>query len=428
GTGKTYLYNALLVEVRSRGSVALTTASSGAAANNLPASMAKRHAIEVVDRTMQDIMGDSRAFRGKVMVMGGEYKVYHSFDEAEDDKHNLYPLEFLNSWTRMICRAFDDNVIDAEITVGQHSGKRVFLPRIPLAPSEDENFYLDLKENNFYNEIYANTDEDGDVMCGDGSYKSISPTDKLVVFDASHSSVTDNYVCSSDVCNRERFNVTCGLEITEKPVVKCKDDALWFQRLTGRSDVVVYPIDCKFYSPRRKVFYIDDLFLHNSKLYTDCSLEMNVDEAMKSEVVHDYSDKKIVVKLEELSIDSVSNDNMVNNKEVFKKERIIRRALNAISSCQSKLIDIESSDDEDLSVRVRVETIEGETLFLTPAGHPYNWNRMVCRNVDHLYNFSKMAREVKEFDLDMAERVMEVVREDMCNIVSWMHFAEGYFN
>ncbi|GKA76282.1 ATP-dependent DNA helicase PIF1-like protein [Tanacetum coccineum] len=117
GTGKTYLYNALLAEVRSRGSVALATASSGAAANNLPggrtsnprfkillnvdkksfcsinkqsgmaklireakliiwdeASMAKRHAIEAVDRTMQDIMGDSRAFGGKVMVMGGDFR------------------------------------------------------------------------------------------------------------------------------------------------------------------------------------------------------------------------------------------------------------------------------------------------------------------------------------------------------------------
>nr|GEV65494.1 hypothetical protein [Tanacetum cinerariifolium] len=52
--------------------------------------------------------------------------------------------------------------------------------------------------------------------------------------------------------NRERFNVTRGLEITEKAIVKCKDDALWFWRLTGRSDVVVYPTDYKFYSPRRK--------------------------------------------------------------------------------------------------------------------------------------------------------------------------------
>ncbi|GJT64271.1 putative zinc finger CCCH domain-containing protein 17-like protein [Tanacetum coccineum] len=392
------------------------------------------------------------------------------------------------------------------------------------------------------NEISANTDEDGDVVCVDGSYKSISPTDKLVVFDGSQSLVIDNYVCSSDVFNnykpgvleqtnvvehgdedyilpmmhvvnmyetlvievdsrihssfsdmrgdsirlplestgvggeggggysrnflkgnRERFNVTCGLEITEKPVVKCKNDALWFRRLTDRSNVVVYPTDYKFYSPRRKgkrdrmsngsdyfqsvknypisgkliknasvashfqdrPVSVNEGQIDNSKLYTDCSLEMNVDEAMKLEVAHNYSDKKIV----ELSVDSVSNENMVNNKEVCKKERIIRRALNTISSCQSKLIDIESSDDEDLSARVRVETIEGETSILTPAGHAYNWNRMVSRNVDHLYNISKLAREVKEFDLDLAERVMEVVREDMCNIMNtrrrgWNPFCE----
>jgi ATP-dependent DNA helicase PIF1 len=38
----------------------------------------------------------------------------------------------------IIVKAFQDNVIDAEIIGGQHSGKRVFLPRIPLYPSEDD--------------------------------------------------------------------------------------------------------------------------------------------------------------------------------------------------------------------------------------------------------------------------------------------------
>ncbi|GKC63213.1 putative pentatricopeptide repeat-containing protein [Tanacetum coccineum] len=270
--------------------------------------------------------------------------------------------------------------------------------------------------------------------------------------------------------NRERFNVTCGLEITEKPVVKCKDVALWFRSLTGRSDVVVYPTDYKFYCPRHKgkryrMSNGSDYFqsvknypISGSKLTKNFELEsagyvIDVDIHIlvrlqnstgsvvprgwkyeydlklaeivmkKSEVVGDYSVNKIVVKLEELSFDSVSNDNMVNNKEVCKKERIIRRALNTISSYQSKLIDI-----ENLSVRVLVETTEGESSFLTPAGHAYNWNRMVSQNVDRLYNISKLAKEVKEFDLDLAKRVMEVVREDMSNIVSWMHFAEGYFN
>ncbi|XP_042756598.1 uncharacterized protein LOC111896242 [Lactuca sativa] len=99
----------------------------------------------------------------------GEQKVYYSFDEAEDDKNNLYPMEYLNSLnvsgvpphylrlktgcpvillrnidpsnglcngTRLICRTFQRNVIDAEIVVGQHAGKRVFLPRIPLKDNQ----------------------------------------------------------------------------------------------------------------------------------------------------------------------------------------------------------------------------------------------------------------------------------------------------
>ncbi|XP_022019988.1 ATP-dependent DNA helicase PIF1-like [Helianthus annuus] len=357
GTGKTFLYKALLAQVRSRGLIALATASSGAAANNMPggrtahsrfkipicvdnnsvcnikkqsgtaelirsskliiwdeASMAKRQAIEAVDRTLQDIIGVTLPFGGKIMVMGGDFrqvlpvikrgtraqivdsslrmsplwsitkkmrltinmralndpwycgfllrvgdgteqsiegsyiripdnmtipctdrqnsitelinavfpslqnnvhssdyiisrailttkndsvdeindkmidmfqgeeKVYYSFDEAEDDHHNYYPTEFLNSLTvsglpphklrlkigcpiillrnidpshglcngtRLICRGFQRNVIDAEIVVGQHTGKRVFLPRIPLCLSEDDMFPFKLKRKQF---------------------------------------------------------------------------------------------------------------------------------------------------------------------------------------------------------------------------------------------------------------------------------------
>nr|KAJ0185491.1 hypothetical protein LSAT_V11C900491050 [Lactuca sativa] len=101
---------------------------------------------------------------------------------TEDDKNNLYPMEYLNSLnvsgvpphylrlktgcpvillrnidpsnglcngTRLICRAFQQNVIDAEIAVGQHAGKRVFLPRIPLCPSDDEMFPFKLKRKQF---------------------------------------------------------------------------------------------------------------------------------------------------------------------------------------------------------------------------------------------------------------------------------------
>ncbi|KAL4574613.1 hypothetical protein LXL04_021447 [Taraxacum kok-saghyz] len=51
--------------------------------------------------------------------------------------------------TRLICRSFQPHVIDAEIAVGQHAGKRVFLPRIPLSPSDDDMFPFKLRRKQF---------------------------------------------------------------------------------------------------------------------------------------------------------------------------------------------------------------------------------------------------------------------------------------
>jgi hypothetical protein len=112
----------------------------------------------------------------------GEQKVYYSFDSAVDDAHNHYPPEFLNSLTpnglpphalrlkincpvillrnldpsnglcngtRLIIKAFQENAIDAEIISGQYAGKRVFLPRIPLYPSEDDVLPFRFKRKQF---------------------------------------------------------------------------------------------------------------------------------------------------------------------------------------------------------------------------------------------------------------------------------------
>ncbi|XP_044354850.1 uncharacterized protein [Triticum aestivum] len=112
----------------------------------------------------------------------GEEMIYYSFDRAEDDPHNYYLAEFLNSLTpnglpphilklkinfpiillrnidpasglcngtRLIVRGFMRNGIDAEIVLGQHAGKRVFLPRIPLCPSDDEIFHLGSRGSSF---------------------------------------------------------------------------------------------------------------------------------------------------------------------------------------------------------------------------------------------------------------------------------------
>jgi ATP-dependent exoDNAse (exonuclease V) alpha subunit len=112
----------------------------------------------------------------------GDEMVYHSFDGAVDDPHNYYPSEFLNTLTpnglpsyvlklkigcpvillrnidpagglcngtRLVVRGFQRNTVDAEIMVGDHAGKRIFLPRIPLCPSDDEMFPFQFKRKQF---------------------------------------------------------------------------------------------------------------------------------------------------------------------------------------------------------------------------------------------------------------------------------------
>lgn len=117
GTGKTFVYNALLKSLRETGHRCLAMATSGIAACLLEqgrtahsslaiplqvhegstcnisarsekadelrqidlilwdeAPMAKRLAIEAVDRTLQDIMGDERPFGGKVILFGGDFR------------------------------------------------------------------------------------------------------------------------------------------------------------------------------------------------------------------------------------------------------------------------------------------------------------------------------------------------------------------
>ncbi|XP_075478917.1 uncharacterized protein LOC142519774 [Primulina tabacum] len=116
GTGKEYLYRALLANVRQRNVIALATTTSGVAASILTggrtahsrfkipinlheesyctiskqnwtcrtvtcntliiwdeAPMAKRIAIETTDRSLQDIMGIQKPFGGKEIVLGGEF-------------------------------------------------------------------------------------------------------------------------------------------------------------------------------------------------------------------------------------------------------------------------------------------------------------------------------------------------------------------
>ncbi|KAL6143230.1 hypothetical protein ACLB2K_053925 [Fragaria x ananassa] len=118
GTGKTYLYRALLAKLRSMNHIVLATASSGIAATILPGGrtahsrfkipldvkdptsmcsiekqsplaqlvrdstaiiwdetpMTNRHAFEALDRTFCDIMGVEIPFGGKIMIFGGDFR------------------------------------------------------------------------------------------------------------------------------------------------------------------------------------------------------------------------------------------------------------------------------------------------------------------------------------------------------------------
>jgi len=37
----------------------------------------------------------------------------------------------------LVVKGFDNNAIDCEIVNGQYAGNRIFIPRIPMSPSED---------------------------------------------------------------------------------------------------------------------------------------------------------------------------------------------------------------------------------------------------------------------------------------------------
>jgi ATP-dependent DNA helicase PIF1 len=112
----------------------------------------------------------------------GTATVFYSFDLEDDDERNNYPQDFLNSitpnglpphelrtktncpltllsnldsrsglcnGTRLVVRAVDKHILDTEIVNGTHAGDRVFIPRIPLSPSEDLSLHFKFKRKQF---------------------------------------------------------------------------------------------------------------------------------------------------------------------------------------------------------------------------------------------------------------------------------------
>ncbi|KAL3532807.1 hypothetical protein ACH5RR_006328 [Cinchona calisaya] len=62
---------------------------------------------------------------------------------------NLDPTEGLCNGTRLICRSLNKNVIHAEIVVGDFAGKDVFIHRIPLQPTSDQQYPVPFKRTQF---------------------------------------------------------------------------------------------------------------------------------------------------------------------------------------------------------------------------------------------------------------------------------------
>lgn len=113
--------------------------------------------------------------------LGGQ-RFFDSYDSFEDDPHNNYPRDFLNSiipnglpphdlkikencplillWNldpqsslcnerRLTVLCFDDHIRDVEIVHGTHAGDRVLIPKIPLLPSEDLSLPFKFKRKQF---------------------------------------------------------------------------------------------------------------------------------------------------------------------------------------------------------------------------------------------------------------------------------------
>jgi hypothetical protein len=62
---------------------------------------------------------------------------------------NLDPYNGLYNGTCLVVRGFQNNTIDVEIVNGYHAGKRAFIPRIPISPSEDLTLPFKFKRKQF---------------------------------------------------------------------------------------------------------------------------------------------------------------------------------------------------------------------------------------------------------------------------------------
>jgi hypothetical protein len=91
---------------------------------------------ETIDKTKQGVMED---FLNSLTPNGlSPHELFLKPNCPVMLLRNIDLSEGLCNGTRLICHEFKPNVIDAEIAVGHYRGKRVFIPRIPFLPIENE--------------------------------------------------------------------------------------------------------------------------------------------------------------------------------------------------------------------------------------------------------------------------------------------------
>ncbi|AQL03334.1 hypothetical protein ZEAMMB73_Zm00001d045868 [Zea mays] len=113
------------------------------------ASMAKRQSIEVLDNSMRDIMGrPGLPFGGKTIVFGGDFRQVLPIVPCSQHESKERPMVYkifvgVGGGTEEVNNDGDVRLPD------EHAGMRVFLPRIPLCPSDDEMFPFHFKRKQF---------------------------------------------------------------------------------------------------------------------------------------------------------------------------------------------------------------------------------------------------------------------------------------
>jgi hypothetical protein len=233
GTGKTFLYKALLAGVRSQNLIALATASSGVSASLLPggrtahsrfkipletigeiscnvskqsplgtlfkmsrliiwdeATMVNRCAIEAVDKMLRDITDCNLPFGGKVVVFGGDFRqVLPVVQKGKKEDIMRATLVFSDLWPLYLHLPLVENMrakLDPKFceylleigngTEQEHTCKCIKLPNNIILPFEDEITSL----KNLIHHVFPNIESYADNLHLMANRVILTPTNECV--------------------------------------------------------------------------------------------------------------------------------------------------------------------------------------------------------------------------------------------------------